>query len=302
MERREIKRNAKKLLKGNWKVAILNLIIISVLTGAISQGIFTLIGSGSSLAMLDSVMQGNLDNSTMGVEPTITVSLLTSLVSILVSFISGLLNAGYAWNILDMVDGAKLSIEGMFQTFKKERIFKTTGLIIVMTILITLWSLLFIIPGIIKSYSYSQALNLMKDNPSISIMEALDQSRKMMKGNKWKLFLLQLSFLWWYIVPFVLFGLFILGSIQTINSRMEANPNEGIFVILGFLLAFLAILLFVILISFYIEPYRITSEQVFYRSLTDGDAYNTEHPTTHENGDNQYNEDYEGKQLDDVDF
>ncbi|SDQ11187.1 DUF975 family protein [Carnobacterium viridans] len=298
MERREIKRTAKKLLKGNWKVAILNLIIISVLTGAISQGIFTLIGSGSSFTMIDSVMQGNLDNSTMAVEPTITASLLTSLVSILVSFVSGLLNAGYAWNILDMVDGAKLTIEGMFQTFKKERIFKTTGLIIVTTILIMLWSLLFIIPGIIKSYSYSQALNLMKDNPSISIMEALDQSREMMKGNKWKFFLLQLSFLLWYIVPFVLFGLFTLGSIQTITARLEASPNEGIFVILGFLLAFLAILLFVILISFFIEPYRVTSQQVFYRSLTDSDVYNTER----KKGDNQYNEDYEGKQLDDVDF
>lgn len=302
MERREIKRAAKKLLKGNWKVAILNLIIISVLTGAVSQVIFTLLGTGSSITMIDSVLQGNLSDPMMTAETSVTTSVLTSLISILVGFISGLLYAGYAWNILDMIDGAKLSIEGMFQTFRRERIFKTTGLIIVTSILIMLWSLLLIIPGILKSYSYSQALNIMKDNPSVSIMDALEQSRKMMKGKKWKYFLLQLSFIWWYIVPFVVYALIILGSTKTINARIEAGPNEGIAIIIGFILLFLVIMLFVILISFYIEPYRTTAQQIFYRTLTDGDAYDPEHPHTYNEDSDQYEEEYEGKQLDDVDF
>lgn len=302
MERREIKRTAKMLLKGNWKVAILNLIIISVLTGAISQVILTVLGTGSSFTMLESAIQGNMSDTAMVADPSVAVSLLTSLVSILVGFISGLLYAGYAWNILDMIDGAKLSIEGMFQTFKRDRVFKTTGLIVVTSILITLWSLLLIIPGIIKSYSYSQALNLMKDDPSISIMDALDQSRKLMKGNKWKFFLLQLSFIWWYIVPFVAFGLILLGSIQTIDASIEAGPTESIALIIGFLLLFLAIMLFVIVISFYIEPYRTTAQQIFYRTLTDGDAYDPTHPTDYTENNNHYDDEYEGNQLDDTDF
>jgi len=299
MERREIKRTAKKLLKGNWKVAILNLIIISVLTGATSQIILTVFGTGDSMTMIESVIEGNLNDSRMVAGPSVATSLLTTLVSILVGFISSLLYAGYAWNILDMIDGAKLSIEGMFQTFKRDRIFKTTGLIVVTAILIALWSLLLVIPGIIKTYSYSQALNLMKDDPSISIMDALDQSRELMKGKKWNYFLLQLSFIWWYILPVVIYTLIVLGSIRTISASMETGTNEAIAIIVGFVLLFLVVMLFVILISFYVEPYRTTAQQIFYRTLTDGDTYDPTLSIDHTEDNSQYNDAYKDSQLDD---
>lgn len=302
MERREIKRTAKRLLKGNWKVAILNLIIISVLTGAISQIILTVLGTGNSLTLMESVMQGTLSNQPIVAGPSVAASLLTTLVSIFVGFISGLLYAGYAWNMLDMIDGAKLSIEGMFQTFSRDRIFKTTGLIIVTAILITLWSLLLIIPGIIKTYSYSQALNLMKDDPSISIMDALDQSRELMKGKKWNYFLLQLSFIWWYILPFAIYTLIVLGSVQTISASLKSGTSEGIAIIIGFALLFLVVMLFVILISFYVEPYRTTAQQLFYRILTDGDAYNPERPIDYTKDNNQQDDEYTDNPLDDTKF
>lgn len=302
MERREIKRTAKRLLKGNWKVAILNLIIISVLTGAISQIILTVLGTGNSLTLMESVMQGTLSNQPIVAGPSVAASLLTTLVSIFVGFISGLLYAGYAWNMLDMIDGAKLSIEGMFQTFSRDRIFKTTGLIIVTAILITLWSLLLIIPGIIKTYSYSQALNLMKDDPSISIMDALDQSRELMKGKKWNYFLLQLSFIWWYILPFAIYTLIVLGSVQTISASLKSGTSEGIAIIIGFALLFLVVMLFVILISFYVEPYRTTAQQLFYRILTAGDAYNPERPIDYTKDNNQQDDEYTDNPLDDTKF
>lgn len=302
MKRREIKRTAKRLLKGNWKVAILNLIIISVLTGAISQIILTVLGTGNSLTLMESVMQGTLSNQPIVAGPSVAASLLTTLVSIFVGFISGLLYAGYAWNMLDMIDGAKLSIEGMFQTFSRDRIFKTTGLIIVTAILITLWSLLLIIPGIIKTYSYSQALNLMKDDPSISIMDALDQSRELMKGKKWNYFLLQLSFIWWYILPFAIYTLIVLGSVQTISASLKSGTSEGIAIIIGFALLFLVVMLFVILISFYVEPYRTTAQQLFYRILTAGDAYNPERPIDYTKDNNQQDDEYTDNPLDDTKF
>lgn len=302
MKRREIKRTAKRLLKGNWKVAILNLIIISVLTGAISQIILTVLGTGNSLTLMESVMQGTLSNQPIVAGPSVAASLLTTLVSIFVGFISGLLYAGYAWNMLDMIDGAKLSIEGMFQTFSRDRIFKTTGLIIVTAILITLWSLLLIIPGIIKTYSYSQALNLMKDDPSISIMDALDQSRELMKGKKWNYFLLQLSFIWWYILPFAIYTLIVLGSVQTISASLKSSTSEGIAIIIGFALLFLVVMLFVILISFYVEPYRTTAQQLFYRILTAGDAYNPERPIDYTKDNNQQDDEYTDNPLDDTKF
>lgn len=60
-----------------------------------------------------------------------------------------------------------------------------------------LWSLLFIIPGIIKGYSYSQCLYIIADNPNIGASQALKISMHMTKGYKWKIFVMQLSFLGW---------------------------------------------------------------------------------------------------------
>ena len=72
-----------------------------------------------------------------------------------------------------------------------------------------LWSFLFIIPGIIKAYSYSQAINVFfdhkKNGTKISYTQAIKESTLMMKGNKFDLFILQLSFIgWWIPVSIVL--------------------------------------------------------------------------------------------------
>ena len=70
-----------------------------------------------------------------------------------------------------------------------------------------LWSLLFIIPGIVKSYSYSQAFYIKHDDPSKDWMTCIDESRAMMRGHKWKLFCLDLSFIGWYLLGFLCFGI-----------------------------------------------------------------------------------------------
>ena len=66
-----------------------------------------------------------------------------------------------------------------------------------------LWSFLFIIPGIIKAYSYSQTINVFfdhkKNGTKISYTQAIKESMLMMKGNKFDLFILQLSFIGWWI-------------------------------------------------------------------------------------------------------
>ena len=77
-------------------------------------------------------------------------------------------------------------------------------------IFISLWSLLFVIPGLIKAYSYSMAYFIMADHPEYTWKEAITESRVMMKGNKWKLFCLDLSFIGWAIVGFLCLGVGIL--------------------------------------------------------------------------------------------
>jgi len=85
---------------------------------------------------------------------------------------------------------------------------------IVSKIFLILWTFLFIIPGIIKSYSYSQVFFIIQENPTIAPMEAIDKSREMMRGHKAKLFLLDLSFIGWVLLALIFtfgIGLFFLA-------------------------------------------------------------------------------------------
>ena len=70
-----------------------------------------------------------------------------------------------------------------------------------------LWSLLLIIPGIIKSYSYSMAIFILAENKGMSALEAINKSKKMMEGHKMDFFVLQLSFLGWILLTYVTFGI-----------------------------------------------------------------------------------------------
>ena len=83
---------------------------------------------------------------------------------------------------------------------------KIVWLNILISVFTSLWSILLIIPGIIKSYSYSMAFYIMADNPSMKSMEALKESQKMMDGHKWELFILDLSFIWWNLLAAITFG------------------------------------------------------------------------------------------------
>ena len=72
---------------------------------------------------------------------------------------------------------------------------------------IFLWSLLFVIPGIVKSYSYAMTYYILRDNPGISASEAIGRSRLMMRGHKLELFFLQLSFLGWILLSILTCGI-----------------------------------------------------------------------------------------------
>jgi len=69
-----------------------------------------------------------------------------------------------------------------------------------------LWALLFIIPGIVKAYAYSMSFYLLHREPGIEALESIGLSKQLTRGNKWSLFILDLSYLGWYIL-----GVFTLG-------------------------------------------------------------------------------------------
>ena len=87
----------------------------------------------------------------------------------------------------NLFDGFKLFIQNFFLAF-------------MMSLFVFLWSLLFIIPGIIKAYAYSMAFYIKQDHPEYEWKECLDESQRIMDGHKADLFLLQLSFIGWMIL------------------------------------------------------------------------------------------------------
>ena len=95
------------------------------------------------------------------------------------------------------------------------------------------WSLLLVIPGIIKRYSYSMTMYVLNDNPEMSINEAITESRRLMAGHKMDLFILQLSFIGWAIasvftayIGFLFLMPYINLSIALFYEEITAGQNE----------------------------------------------------------------------------
>lgn len=78
---------------------------------------------------------------------------------------------------------------------------------LLVSIFTILWALLLIIPGIIKSYSYAMTPYIMRDHPELSAVDCIDRSMSMMNGYKWKLFLLDLSFIGWWLLSILTLGI-----------------------------------------------------------------------------------------------
>ena len=84
---------------------------------------------------------------------------------------------------------------------------KTLGLFLLFILFVFLWSLLLIIPGYIAAISYAQAFFIMSDDPNIGAMEAINKSKKMMYGYKWKYFCLGLRFIGWILLGVLTAGI-----------------------------------------------------------------------------------------------
>ena len=112
--------------------------------------------------------------------------------------LSGPLALGMVMLALNVIRGYAVKVETLFDGFKNFG--KAFLLALINEIFIFLWSLLFIIPGIIKTFSYSMSPYILADNPGIEPNEARKQSMAMMKGHKWRLFCLEFSFIGWWLL------------------------------------------------------------------------------------------------------
>ena len=94
-----------------------------------------------------------------------------------------------------------------FEMCIRDRYMNVVGIMFLRDLFTFLWTLVFIIPGIVKSYEYRMIPYILAENPTISRQRAFELSREMTMGHKWDMFVLDLSFLLWYLGGALLCGI-----------------------------------------------------------------------------------------------
>ena len=178
-----------------------------------------------------------------------------SFVGILITLISQVLSAGYCCYCLGIHRREEMPYESLFDGFTFAG--KVIALYIVEGFFVALWSMLFVIPGIIAVYRYSFAIWNLCQNPELGVMEALNRSKRQTIGYKGQLFGLHLSFIGWIL----LFGV-VLGVYEALVIALILDSFPAI--MLGSLLGRLASML----AQIYFLPYYTLSECGFYLRAT----------------------------------
>lgn len=178
-----------------------------------------------------------------------------SFVGILITLISQVLSAGYCCYCLGIHRREEMPYESLFDSFAFAG--RVIALAIVESIFILLWSLLLVIPGIIAAYRYSFAMWNLCQDPTIGVMEALERSKRQTVGYKGQLFRLHLSFIGWYLIVFVIVGVYE-GVI------LALMPDS----FLGIMLGPLILTVLTGVVDIYLTPYFALSECGFYLRAT----------------------------------
>jgi uncharacterized membrane protein len=131
--------------------------------------------------------------------------------------VGGPLVIGYIAIILTIVRGGDAKIEQIFDNFSG-RFVSNMALFVLQYLYTFLWTMLFIIPGIVKSYSYAMSYYIMCDNPEMGANEAITRSREMMNGQKWQLFCLHFSFIGWILLSMLTCGLLLFMVTPYMNA------------------------------------------------------------------------------------
>lgn len=206
---KDFRRLARESLAGKWPLSILICIIATILGGSASSSqIFTM-----KFNKDNTIMSGQLGGFTIfdcSVTDLVTgilasVALGMVIYGIVIFLIGSAIEIGQVQYFIRNADHGQGQLNDL--TAYLHIFGKALGLRIIMTVFICLWSLLLVIPGIIAAYRYSMAVYLMAENPDIGIMEAIDKSKELMAGNKWRFFCLDFSFIGWGILSSLTFGI-----------------------------------------------------------------------------------------------
>lgn len=204
---REIMADARAALSGNWGMAILGyvlyLILIMSFVGFVYASVFFVafisIGTGS--------------------DPAIAVNGMMFISEMVEFMVSGAFMVGFMGFFLGVAQEAEARLELLFVGF--QRFFKSFAVYFFYSLFILLWTLLFIIPGIIACFRYAMAFFIIADDEDCGPLEAIGRSKEMMRGNKWKLFCLYWRFLgWWLLATIFTLGLGYLWLVPYVQTSL----------------------------------------------------------------------------------
>ncbi|MCR4591012.1 MAG: DUF975 family protein [Lachnospiraceae bacterium] len=200
----ELKERGKAAMKANYGMAVVVSLIMTVLAGG--SGAYT--GSNVSKNAGDAVKNS-------GIAPEALVAIMAAVVSIaVIIMIAGFVLKVFLFNPLYV--GCRnffiKNSEAPAQLGEVGRAFQPSWMNNVLTMFLTdlflgLWFCVFIIPGFVKIYSYRLVPYIMAENPDLKGTEAITLSRQYMKGNKWKAFCFDISFVGWWLLSLITCGI-----------------------------------------------------------------------------------------------
>lgn len=229
MNREVLKQRAKFKTQNNYWKSVLVAFVLSLMTGGASAG------AGANLTI--NIDNGNVTyENTYGYNYTLSnhfwpVFIVTFIIVFLAVFVITNILQIFIFNPLT-VGAHRFFLENVFHPAEPGRlgfVFQNgqyKNVVFVMfwrQLSIFLWSLLFLIPGIIKTYEYFVVPYLLADAPDLSKEDALRISREMMDGHKMEAFILELSFFGWYLLNTCTCGLL---GIFYINPYVQATFAE----------------------------------------------------------------------------
>ncbi|CAM3146555.1 DUF975 family protein [Leuconostoc rapi] len=221
-----VKREARALYHGRFKAAIkINLIpivttVLTMLATAILvYSIFT------NLSVTSDVSVDNTDSSSTQIYSVLR-SILSDAVQLLFLWTS-------SWTLIDWYENPKAtpSLRDSFQIFRRGNVWHTLLLAIVQNMLLFLWTLVFIVPGIIKIFSYSQTyfaykIDIENHARQPQLTDYITVSRRIMAGRKWELFLLELSFIGWHLLGILTAGVAYIYVVPYLNATRVAYSRH----------------------------------------------------------------------------
>lgn len=201
----DYKNAALSALKGNWAPAVVATIVYFVICLAISGG-----GSISQYLPVSPGVLGTISGSTL-------------ILSILVI---GPMEIGYYNSTKALYDNSDNALTNNIFNFGFKNYLHNIWGFFLMTVFIVLWCLLLFIPGIVMSFAYALTPFILVENPEMRAIDAIRKSRNMMKGHKFDLFYLELSFIGWILLGILTLGIGYLWLIPYMQTTIAAFYND----------------------------------------------------------------------------